>query len=141
MNMVQTSTSVLPFLGPDVATTDAAQVVILPIPYEATTTYRRGCENGTDSILEASQQVEYYNEELDAETCRDIGIYTYESIAYTRNGSSVSSEAMLKGTRDTVSKLIADDKFVIGLGGERSITTGIVEAFCSIPIYGSQIGL
>ena len=128
--MVQTSTSVLPFLGPDVATTyDASQVVILPIPYEATTTYRRGCENGPDSILEASQQVEYYDEELDAETCRDIGIYTYESIADTRNGSSVSSEAMLKVTRDTVSKLIADGKFVIGLGGEHSITTGIVEAY------------
>ncbi|MBD1932206.1 arginase family protein [Trichocoleus sp. FACHB-69] len=114
MNMVQTSTSVLPFLGPDVATTyDAARVVILPIPYEATTTYHRGCENGTDSILEASQQVEYYDEELDAETCRDIGIYTYESIADTRNGSSVSSEAMLKVNRDTVSKLIGDGKFVI----------------------------
>jgi len=39
-------------------------VVILPIPYEATTTYRRGCKNGPDAILEASHQVEYYDEEL-----------------------------------------------------------------------------
>ena len=60
--LTQTSTLVMPFLGSDVAANyDAAKVVILPIPYEATTTYRRGCENGPDAILEASHQVEYYD--------------------------------------------------------------------------------
>lgn len=64
--LTQNSTSVMPFLGSEVAATyDAALVIILPIPYEATTTYRRGCENGPDAILEAFQQVEYYDEELD----------------------------------------------------------------------------
>jgi len=54
-----TSNSVMPFLGPDVAATyDAARVVILPIPHEATTTYRRGCKMA-QTILEASHQVEY----------------------------------------------------------------------------------
>lgn len=130
MTTVQTPTSVLPFLGPDLASTyDAARVVILPIPYEATTTYRNGCENGPDAILEASGQVEYYDEELDWETGKDIGIYTAESIADTRNGRSVSSEEMLRVTRETVSQMIADGKFVIGLGGEHSITTGLVEAY------------
>lgn len=130
MTTVQTPTSVLPFLGPDLASTyDAARVVILPIPYEATTTYRNGCENGPDAILEASGQVEYYDEELDWETGKDIGIYTAESIADTRNGRSVSSEEMLQVTRETVSQMIADGKFVIGLGGEHSITTGLVEAY------------
>ncbi len=130
MTTVQTPTSVLPFLGPDLASTyDAARVVILPIPYEATTTYRNGCENGPDAILEASGQVEYYDEELDWETGKDIGIYTAESIADTRNGRSVSSEEMLEVTRETVSQMIADGKFVIGLGGEHSITTGLVEAY------------
>ncbi|MBD1944419.1 agmatinase [Coleofasciculus sp. FACHB-712] len=130
MTTVQTPTSVLPFLGSDLASTyDAARVVILPIPYEATTTYRNGCENGPDAILEASGQVEYYDEELDWETGKDIGIYTAESIADTRNGRSVSSEEMLQVTRETVSQMIADGKFVIGLGGEHSITTGLVEAY------------
>ncbi|MFE1746426.1 agmatinase [Coleofasciculus sp. H7-2] len=130
MSTVQTSTSVLPFLGPDVASTyDAARVVILPIPYEATTTYRNGCKNGPDAILEASGQVEYYDEELDWETGKDIGIYTAESIADTRNGRSVSSEEMLQVTCETASQMIADGKFVIGLGGEHSITTGLVEAY------------
>ncbi|HEY9661167.1 MAG TPA: agmatinase, partial [Allocoleopsis sp.] len=118
----------LPFLGAEVAANyDTARVVILPIAFEATTTYRRGCENGPAAILDASQQVEYYDEELDQEVW-PVGIYTHESIADTRNGA-VSSEEMLRVTEETVQKLIADGKFVIGLGGEHSITTGIVEAY------------
>lgn len=128
--LAQTSTSVLPFLGSEVAATyDASRVVILPIPYEATTTYRRGCENGPDAILEASQQVEYYDEELDWETCRDISIYTHQAIADTRNSHTVPAEEMLQVTRETVYQLISDKKFVIALGGEHSITTGVVEAY------------
>lgn len=128
--LTQTSTSVLPFLGSDVAANyNAARVVILPIPYEATTTYRRGCENGPDAILAASQQVEYYDEELDSETCRDIGIYTCSAIADTRNQHLVSAHEMLQVTQETVSKLISDGKFVIALGGEHSITTGVIEAY------------
>ena len=125
----QTTPLLLPFLGPEVAATyDNARAVILPIPFESTTTYRRGCERGPDAILEASHQVEYYDEELDWEICFDIGIHTHPAIADTRR-SEVSSEKMLQVTRQTVCQLIADGKFVIGLGGEHSITAGIVEAY------------
>jgi agmatinase len=127
--LVQTSVSSLPFLGPDVAADYRnAKVVILPIPYEATTTYRRGCENGPNAILDASQQVEYYDEELDREMW-EVGIYTEGAIADTRNGQKVSSEEMLAASRETVYRLVEDGKFVISLGGEHSITTGIVEAY------------
>lgn len=127
--LAQTSTSVMPYLGSELAATyDAAKVVILPIPYEATTTYRRGCENGPDAILEASHQVEYYDEELDWEIGRDVEIYTNEAIADTRS-QKVSAEQMLQVTQETVYKLIQDDKFVVALGGEHSITTGVVAAY------------
>ncbi|GAB4345892.1 MAG: agmatinase [Leptolyngbyaceae cyanobacterium] len=126
---VQTLTSSLPFLGPDVAADyDTARVVILPIPYEATTTYRRGCENGPAAILDASQQVEYYDDDHDREWW-PVGLYTHEAIADTRNGHHVSSQEMLTEVQNTVAQLIADGKFVISLGGEHSITTGIVEAY------------
>ncbi len=119
-----------PFLGSDVAAAyDAARVVILPIPYEATTTYRRGCKNGPDAILEASHQVEYYDEELDWETCRDVGIYTHAAIADTRNQHTVPAEEMLQVTQKTVYRAAQDGKFVIALGGEHSITTGVVAAY------------
>ncbi len=127
--LVQTSVSSLPFLGSDVAAAyHNAKVVILPIPYEATTTYRRGCEHGPAAILEASQQVEYYDEELDRELWT-VGVYTHEAIADTRDAHPVDAESMLQDTQDTVYKLAADGKFVIALGGEHSITTGIVEAY------------
>jgi len=128
--LVQTSTAVQPFLGSEIESTyEASRVVILPIPYEATTSYRKGCENGPDALLEASQQLENYDEELDRETASDVGIYTYSSIADTRNAQVVTSEQMLEVTRQTVAQLIQDDKFVIALGGEHSITTGIVQAY------------
>lgn len=126
--LTQTPIANLPFLGDEVAASyETAQVVILPIPYEATTTYRKGCEHGPAAILEASHQVEYYDEELENELW-PVGIYTHEAIADTRQGP-VSALDMLTITRDTVVKLIADGKFVIGLGGEHSITTGLVEAY------------
>ncbi len=126
----QTSTLTAPFLGTEVAANayEQAKVVILPIPYEATTTYRRGCENGPDAILAASQQVEYYDEELDKETCNEVGIYTANAIADTRN-SAITAEEMLQVTQETVFKLIKDNKFAIALGGEHSITTGVVAAY------------
>lgn len=126
---VPTLTSSLPFLGADVAAEyDRAHVVILPIPFEATTTYRRGCEHGPAAILDASQQVEYYDDDHDREMW-DVGIYTHTAIADTRENPKLASEVMLQETQTTVAKLIADGKFVISLGGEHSITAGIVAAY------------
>jgi len=123
----QTSTA-LSFLGADVsAPYEKAEVVILPVPYEATTTYRQGCKYGPEAILEASQQVEYYDDELEREVWPS-GIYTHPAIADTRNGQ-IAAEAMLQTTQATVQKLVQGGKFVIALGGEHSITAGVVTAY------------
>lgn len=108
---------------------EESKAVILPIPYEATTTFRQGCANGPEALLEASEQLEAYDEELERETCFDVGIFTHEPIADTRNDRKVSAEEMVAVTSQTVSKLIADGKFVIAIGGEHSITTGVVKAY------------
>lgn len=127
--LVQTPVTELPFLGADFAKDYAdAHVVILPIPYEATTTYRRGCENGPAAILNASQQVEVYDEELDREMW-EVGIWTHEAIADTRDNHKVPAEEMLRVTQEAVYQLAKDGKFVISLGGEHSITTGVVEGY------------
>ncbi len=80
-------------------------------------------------ILAASQQVEYYDEELNKETCLEVGIFTADAIADTRNLPKITAEEMLQVTQESVFKLIQDNKFVIALGGEHSITTGVVEAY------------
>lgn len=118
------------FLGEDVKSTyDNAKVVIQPIPYEATTTYRKGCENGPEALLEASEQVELYDVELQQEVGVKVPIYTADAIASTLDGNPVSSEMMLRETQSRIAQYIQDDKFAIALGGEHSITAPIVAAY------------
>jgi agmatinase len=118
------------FLGSETVTPyESAQVVILPIPFEATTTYRKGCEEGPDAVLAASQQLEAYDEELQRETVLEVGIFTHGAIADTRLQSDLSAEQMLEITTNTVARFIADQKLVIAIGGEHAITTGVVQAY------------
>lgn len=118
------------FIGSEAQITyEQASVVILPIPYEKTTTYRQGCQHGAAAIIEASDQLEAYDIELKKETCRSTGIYTVDEIASTIKNPDLTSEEMLAVTTSRVSSLIADGKFVIALGGEHSITAGIVQAY------------
>ena len=127
---LETLPNVKQFLGSEaIASYENAQTVILPIPYEATTTYRKGCEHGPDAVLEASDQLEAYDEELQAETCHSVSIYTAGYIADTRLNSGLTAEEMLRETTETVTQLIKDQKFVVGIGGEHAITTGIVRAY------------
>jgi len=124
------STTIHQFLASEASCNyDNAQVVILPIPYETTTTYRKGCQNGPLAILEASDQLEAYDDELETEVCLECGIYTCEAIADTRQSPDITPEEMVELTRQRVSELIADNKFVIALGGEHSITAGVVKAY------------
>jgi agmatinase len=130
MTSTLSTTTTIDFLGSEIVPDyETAKVVILPIPYEATTSYRKGCENGPDALLEASHQLECYDEELDREICFDAGIFTHSSIADTRNGNTVSAEEMLRVTEQTIKSLIADKKFVISIGGEHSITAGVVQGY------------
>ncbi|GAB4537223.1 MAG: agmatinase [Pleurocapsa sp.] len=118
------------FLGSEAQSTYAdAKAVILPIPYEKTTTYRRGCQYGPDAILEASDQLEAYDIELEREVCLETGIFTHNAIASTIKNPDLSSETMLEITTETISQLISDGKFVVALGGEHSITAGVVKAY------------
>ena len=132
----QSTESTLPFLGSEVAVNyDSASVVILPIPYELTTTYRKGCCNGPQAILEASQHVEYFDEELNQESCT-TGIYTHQPIAICNQDTYLASEEMLTICQQTIERLNRDNKFVIALGGEHSITAGLVAGYQSK--YGNE---
>ena len=118
------------FLGSEAITSyQMAKSVILPIPYERTTTYRKGSERGASAIIEASNQLEAYDIELDIETCLKAGIHTVDAIADTRVDPLISPEAMLAATTQEVTRLIRDGKFVVALGGEHAITAGLVRAY------------
>ncbi|MGB3292238.1 MAG: agmatinase [Phormidesmis sp.] len=123
------SSSTVPFLGSEVAASyENARVAILPVPYEATTTYRQGCQAGPAAILEASHQVECIDEELMQESW-PLGIYTHPMIAAECQGKAVLPTEMLALTRQAAQTLSKDGKFVIALGGEHSITAGLVAGY------------
>ena len=118
------------FIGSEAESTYRdAKVVILPIPYEKTTTYRQGCQNAPQAIISASQQLEAYDIELGLEVCQHTAIFTTEAIASTKANPELTPETMVDTVCDRVSEHIADGKFIIALGGEHSITAGVVKAY------------
>ena len=102
---------------------DRARVAILPVPYEATVSYGGGTAGGPQAIIEASGQVELYDDQLQAEPFR-CGVWTSPPLAIPAGGG----EAMVRSVEGRVSELLEAGKWVVMLGGEHSITTGGVRA-------------
>jgi len=100
-----------------------ARVVILPVPYEATVTYGRGTARGPKAILEASQNMELYDEEL-GRNISEVGIHTLDRL----DVRSRSPEEVLGGVERSVERILAANKFPVVIGGEHSITVGVVRA-------------
>ncbi|MEJ2186550.1 MAG: agmatinase [Gemmatimonadota bacterium] len=116
------------FLGLDERASDFARagVVLLPVPYESTTSYGGGTANGPRAILEASRYIELYDQELDREPY-EVGIATLPALELSGAGGR---EAMgeLRAAYDALLDE-AGDRFVIMLGGEHSLTADPVLAW------------
>ena len=103
---------------------DKARAVVFPVPLERTTTYEHGTRNGPGAILAASRNMELYDEELELETYREVGIATLPAID-TMDGTLDEVLAELFAAQCA---LLDDDKFPIALGGEHSLTPPLVSA-------------
>jgi agmatinase len=101
-----------------------AGVLILPIPYEATTTYGSGTKEGPGAIIRASRNMELYDDELDSEVYT-VGIHTLPELETVASGP----KDMIDRIYRVVSNLVSTGKFIVSLGGEHSITSGIVKGF------------
>jgi agmatinase len=104
-------------LGEEWTALERARVALLPVPYEATTSYGEGARRGPEAILAASRHIELYDHELDAEPYR-VGIHTYPMVQLTAAGP----EAALAELAARYAEVCEDDRFVIVLGGEHTIT-------------------
>ncbi|MBN2445768.1 MAG: agmatinase [Phycisphaerae bacterium] len=102
---------------------DRARFAVLPIPYEATTSYGTGTRHGPRAIITASQQVELYDEGLGRESWRP-GVATLATLEPDARGPEAMHERIFRAAR----RIVRDEKFLIGLGGEHSITSGLVRA-------------
>ena len=113
------------FLGLDAKHSDyaVARFAILPVPYDATATYRSGARDGPQAVITASQQVELFDEELQAEFHR-AGIATLDPLMPNAAGPEAMHDDVFRAAR----KIVREGKFLIGLGGEHGITSGLVRA-------------
>jgi agmatinase len=100
---------------------DKASVLLLPIPYEQTTTFGMGTRFGPEAILNASAQVELYDVDTGWEPC-EAGIHTLPPMDLDQRGP----EQMIHSIADHVSGLPLEGKLLVVLGGEHSISVGIV---------------
>ena len=100
-----------------------AKFAVLPIPYDSTTSFQVGTREGPVAIIRASQQVELFDEELEGEFYK-AGIATLDSIVPNMTGPAAMHEDVYAAAR----KVVREGKTIIGLGGEHSITSGLVRA-------------
>src|SRR5215510_12495223 len=100
-----------------------ARFAVLPIPYDSTTSYSVGTRDGPRAIITASQQVELYDEALECESLRD-GVATLDPVPIDVSGPEATINRIFEAAR----KPVRDGKFLISLGGEHSISSGLVRA-------------
>ena len=112
------------FLGIDNKFNFKEKVVIVPFGLEKTVSYGGGTKNGPKEIIKASHQVELYDEELNCEPFRKIGIKTLKFFKIDKN-----IKKALKKIADINNRLLTKKLFPMTLGGEHSITAGCIVPF------------
>lgn len=112
-------------LSEEFSSPEKSKVAIVPVPYEATTSYGKGTKNGPTAILEASQQVELFDDELWIEPHK-IGIQTVLPVEMAP--VTAETENPFHELRDAVRPIIEFGKFPVIIGGEHSLSLGSVAA-------------
>lgn len=102
---------------------DAAAAVILPCPFEKTVSYMPGTRFGPREIIEASSQVELWDEELGVDV-HPQGIFTLPEMDLSHG----TMDAAVAHIRRVAGEILDDGKFLVTLGGEHSITPPLVAA-------------
>ena len=112
------------FLGIDAKLNRSSQVIVVPFGLEKTVSYGGGTKNGPKEIIKASHQVELFDEELNKEPYKEIGIKTLKPFAI-KNKIESALDQLSKINED----ILSSDKFPLVFGGEHSITPGSIKPF------------
>ena len=102
---------------------DNSKIVLIPVPYDGTSTWQKGADKGPEAFLKASENMELYDIETNSEVYKQ-GVYLAEAIE-----EKSSPEAVVAEVYKTVKAYILRNKFVTVFGGEHSISIGTIEAF------------
>lgn len=101
---------------------DTARVLILPVSYEGTVSYGTGTGAGAMAIIDASRNMELYEEETDSEVYK-IGIHTLPEFT-----PRTTPDEMMASLYSYTKELLEKDKFICMLGGEHSVSAPIIRA-------------
>ena len=112
------------FLGIDNKFNFKEKVVVVPFGLEKTVSYGSGTKNGPKEIIKASHQVELYDDELNCEPYKKIGIKTLKPFKIDKN-----IKKALKKISDINGEILSKRIFPLTLGGEHSITPGCIAPF------------
>jgi agmatinase len=113
-------------LDSDKSAWETSRAVIIPVPYDLTTSFMPGTRQGPHAIIRASTQLELFDDELEQEPAA-IGIHTLPEIEVVTSGPA----AMIDRVQSVASRVVSAGKFPVLLGGEHSITLGMVRSLTS----------
>jgi agmatinase len=99
-----------------------SRFAVLPVAYDGTSTWLKGADRGPEAILEASANMELYDIETDSEPWLS-GIVTAAALT-----GFATPEDMVAAVKGTAEELIDQGKTVAGLGGEHSVSIGLIQA-------------
>jgi len=102
---------------------ETAKIVLIPVPYDGTSTWQKGADKGPEAFLDASANMELYDIETGTEVYKQ-GVFLANPV--TENSSP---EAMVEAVHETTKKYIKKNKFVTIFGGEHSVSIGTIRAF------------
>jgi len=100
-----------------------SRIIIVPVPYDETSTWMKGADKGPEAIMEASVNLEFYDIETDSEV-HLFGIHTVEPIIEKR-----SPEELVNAVYRKVISLLKQEKFPVVVGGNHTVSIGSARAF------------
>ncbi len=101
---------------------ESAKIAVLPVPYDKTSTWLKGADDGPEAILDASEALEWFDIETKTEVYRH-GIATLPPV-----DEDATPEKLCSAVDDAVSQILSDEKFPVILGGNHTVSIGVFRA-------------
>ena len=98
-------------------------IIIVPVPYDETSTWMKGADKGPDAILDSSINIEFYDVETSSEAHLK-GINTIAPIL-----EKETPEKLVKDVYDRIFSILSDKKFPVIIGGNHTVSIGAIKAF------------
>ncbi|MHC4256379.1 MAG: agmatinase [Planctomycetota bacterium] len=110
------------YLPQEYSEVEKAEIIIIPVAFDGTGASIKGTDKGPEAIIEASANMELYDIETDSEVY-ERGIFTEET-----TGGDITTNEMIYAVNDITQYYLENNKFVVVIGGEHSVSIGSIKA-------------